>query len=69
MDIRRRVGHNVKKYRERKGWSQEELAFESDYHRTYISGIERGLRNPTIVTLDRLAKALGVKPARLLEAS
>ena len=67
MDIRRQVGRNVRKFRERKRWSQEELAFEADFHRTYISGIERGIRNPTAVVIARLAEVLGVRPGRLLD--
>ncbi len=60
MEIRRQVGQNVKRNRKERGWSQEELAFESGLHRTYISGIERGARNPTILILARLAKTLRV---------
>ncbi len=67
MDIRRQVGLNVRKFRLRKGWSQEDLAFEADFHRTYISGIERGVRNPTSVVIARLAEALDVRPGRLLD--
>ncbi len=67
MDIRKQVGLNVQKIRRERGWSQEELAFESGLHRTYISGIERGARNPTILVIDQLASALDVTPARLLE--
>lgn len=67
MDIRRQVGRNVKNFRVRKGWSQEDLAFEADFHRTYISGIERGVRNPTVAVIARLAEALGVRPGRLLD--
>lgn len=67
MDIRRRVGLNMKKHREDRGWSQEELAFECGLHRTYISGVERGVRNPTVVVLQKIAKALKVPAAVLLE--
>ncbi len=67
MDIRRQVGLNVQKLRRERGWSQEELAFESGLHRTYISGIERGARNPAILVIDQLASALDVSPAQLLE--
>ena len=67
MDIRKQVGLNVQKIRRERGWSQEELAFESGLHRTYISGIERGARNPTLLVIDQLATALKVTPARLLE--
>ncbi len=66
MESSKLVGINVRKYREKLGLSQEELAFEADMHRTYISGVERGVRNPTLVILDRLAKALKVKPHELI---
>jgi transcriptional regulator with XRE-family HTH domain len=62
MDIRRRVGANVKAAREAKGWSQEELADRARMHRTYVSGIERGIRNPTITVLERVGKALEIAP-------
>jgi transcriptional regulator with XRE-family HTH domain len=68
MDIRRQVGLNVRRFRVERGWSQEELAFESGLHRTYISGVERGVRNPTVLVLHELAAALNVAPANLLEA-
>jgi transcriptional regulator with XRE-family HTH domain len=68
MDIRRRVGLNVKSIREERGWSQEHLAFECGLHRTYVSGVERGIRNPTIVVLAKIAAALGVGPEMLLMA-
>ncbi|MAB14723.1 transcriptional regulator with XRE-family HTH domain [Parvibaculum indicum] len=67
MDIRRQLGLNVRRIRAEKGWSQEDLAFESGLHRTYISGIERGIRNPTIVILAKLAETLDVEPGELLE--
>jgi transcriptional regulator with XRE-family HTH domain len=67
MDIRRQVGLNVRHLREERGWSQEELAFECQLHRTYISGVERGIRNPTVVVLKGIATALKVPPARLLD--
>lgn len=67
MDIRRRVGINMKKHREDRGWSQEELAFECGLHRTYISGVERGVRNPTVMVLQKIAKALKVPAAALLD--
>jgi len=66
MDIRGRLGANVKRLREAKGLSQEELAFQADMHRTYVSGIERGKRNPTVTVLERLAKPLGVSSGELL---
>lgn len=67
MDVRRRVGQNVKKFRKEAGFSQEDLAFESGLHRTYVSGVERGARNPTVLVLEKLAKALKVHSSALLQ--
>ncbi len=69
MDIKAVVGRNVKQHREAKGLSQEQLAFEADLHRTYVSGVERGIRNPTVLIVAKLADALGVEPSELLELS
>lgn len=66
MPIRRVVGQNLKRYREQAGLSQEQLGFESGLHRTYVSGVERGVRKPTVVILAKLAAALGIKPWQLL---
>jgi len=66
MDIRERVGQNVRRYRLEKGWSQEELAFETGLHRTYISGVERGVRNPTVIVLEKIATKLGLETTALL---
>lgn len=52
--------------REARGLSQEDLGFEADLDRTYVSGVERGVRNPTVVTILALAKALRVKASRLV---
>jgi len=52
--------------REKLGLSQEQLGFESGLDRTYISGIERGVRNPTMRILLRLGEALDVKPSTLM---
>ncbi|MBL4929027.1 helix-turn-helix domain-containing protein [Fuscibacter oryzae] len=67
MNIKAVVGRNVRRYRELKGISQEELAFDADLHRTYVSGVERGVRNPTVLIVGKLANALGVAPCKLLE--
>ena len=67
MDVRKRVGVNLKRLRRDSGLSQEALAFESGLHRTYISGVERGVRNPTVRVLEEIAAALKVPAARLLE--
>jgi transcriptional regulator with XRE-family HTH domain len=66
MDVRRLVGQNVRIYRTRLGISQEELAFRSALHRTYVSGVERGIRNPTVLIIERLADALEIEPPALL---
>lgn len=65
MDIRVQFGRNVRRLRERIGLSQEEFADKAGVHRTYQSGIERGVRAPTIVVVERIAKALGVEPGEL----
>lgn len=67
MDIRRRVARAVKHLRDQKGWSQEVLAEEARLHRTYVSGIERGVRNPTLTVLERVATALDVKIGALTD--
>lgn len=69
MDIRSRIGRNIKQARSAKGWSQEELAEQSGLHRTYVSGLERGVRNPTITVVDKLAVALRVTAGQLLDPS
>jgi len=59
------LGHNVRKRREQRGLTQEKLAERADLDPTYISGIERGLRNPGIKNVARLAKALGFTTSKL----
>jgi transcriptional regulator with XRE-family HTH domain len=67
MDVRRRLGLNLKRYREEQGFSQEAFADHCGLHRTYISGIERGVRNPTVIILDKIAEALKVPTGALLD--
>jgi transcriptional regulator with XRE-family HTH domain len=59
------LGLAVRDLRGRREWSQEELAHASGLHPTYISGIERGLRNPTWLSLGRIAGALEVRMSEL----
>lgn len=67
MDIRKRLGRNVRRLRLEKGLSQEEYAFEAGIHRTYVSDIERGARNPTATIIEKLAKPFAIAPGRLLD--
>ena len=66
MDMRKLVGSNVKKIRLAKGLTQEEFAERSGFAQQYISGLERGKRNPSIVSVFELAQALGVSHLDLL---
>ena len=66
MDMRKLVGRNVSRIRQKKGLTQEQLAEISGYNQQYISGLERGRRNPTIITLYELAEALGVSHIELV---
>lgn len=68
MDLRKLVGRNVREYRRARRLSQEELGFEAGLDRTYISGIERGTRNPTILIVGKIARALRVSPDTLLRS-
>ena len=67
MDIRKRLGSNVRRLRLENGWSQEDYAERAGIHRTYVSDIERASRNPTIIVVERLAKALKVSASSLIE--
>lgn len=64
-----RLGRRVRVLRATRGWSQEELGARCSLDRTYVSGIERGVRNPTLSVLDALASGLGVSIADLLTES
>lgn len=66
-DIRQRLARNLRKLRQEKGLSQEAFADLAGIHRTYISDLERGARNPTITVVDKLALALGVRSGNLLD--
>ena len=66
VEINKKVGQNIRKYREDKDWTQEELAFEADLHRAYIGQIERGEKNIGLKNLEKIAKTIGADIAKLL---
>lgn len=66
MDMRRLVGLNFARLRKEKGFTQERFAETSGFTQQYVSDLERGRRNPTVVTLFHLASTLGVTPADLV---
>lgn len=60
MNIFIELGMRIAYLRREKKWSQEDLALESNINRNYISDLERGKRNPSLLILSRIAKALGI---------
>lgn len=66
MDVVQRLGVKVRERRTALGLSQEELAFQAGMKRSYLSDLERGVRNPTVRALGRLATALRLEPWELL---
>ncbi|WP_066773778.1 helix-turn-helix domain-containing protein [Croceicoccus mobilis] len=66
MDMRQLVGSNFARLRRQMGFTQEEIAARSGFSQQYISSLERGQRNPTIITLYELAQALGVSHVDLV---
>ena len=65
-DVRAVLAYNVRLLRVQKEWSQEDLGLECDLDRTYVSAVERARWNISLSNIDRLAKALGTQPWRLL---
>jgi transcriptional regulator with XRE-family HTH domain len=65
-DVKLRVGRNIRKIRINRGYTQEQLADLAGLHFTYISSVERGERNISIVNVEKIAKALAVETQRLL---
>jgi transcriptional regulator with XRE-family HTH domain len=65
--INKKVGLKIRKIRQKKGWSQEKLAFETGLHRAYIGHIERGEKNIGLINLEKISKALGVKLFELVK--
>lgn len=66
-DPRVLFGRRLRQLRKNRGWSQEQLGFESDLDRTYIGGIEQGRRNISLINICRLAEALEIKPGALFQ--
>ncbi len=60
------LGRRIREQRQQQGLTQEELAFRSGLHRTYVGSVERGERNLSVLNIIRLARALGIQPAELL---
>lgn len=67
MELERILARNIQRMRRARGWSQEVLAENCGIDRTYVSGIERGLRNPSIGILKKLAAALETEPYELIQ--
>lgn len=66
-DPRIRFGRRLAKLRKELGWSQERLAIDSGVARSYLSGVERGIRNIALLNICRLAETMGVPPKDLLD--
>jgi transcriptional regulator with XRE-family HTH domain len=69
MDWRAVVGGNVRRLRQQRALTQEQLAHEAQLDLTYVGGIERGRRNPSLLVIVRLATVLGVDPIELLRSN
>jgi transcriptional regulator with XRE-family HTH domain len=63
----KRLGTRIRRLRERKGFSQEALADSAHLDRSYMSGIERGVRNVSVLNLAKIARALSVQPGSLFD--
>lgn len=66
-DLQRTLGQNLRAYREARGLSQEAFADVLGFHRTYMGGVERGERNLTLKSVERIAERLDEEPLTLLE--
>ena len=65
--IQSRVSKNIQRIRREKDLSQEEVAHRADIHQTYLSGVETGKRNPSILVVERIAKALSVDVSEIFK--
>lgn len=66
--LKHAFGQVLRRYRNDKGITQETLGFEAGYHSTWISQLERGLKQPSLATIFIIAKHLGVKPDEMIKA-
>lgn len=66
-ELQQRLGRNIRRIRQERGLSQEAFADELELHRTYVGGVERGERNLTLRTVERVAQVLRVDPLDLLQ--
>lgn len=67
MDIRKRIGWNLRRLRSERDITQEDFATDSGFDRGYISGVERGVRNPSVIVVARIADALCVDISELFD--
>jgi transcriptional regulator with XRE-family HTH domain len=65
-ELQKTLGRNLRRLRESQGMSQEDFADKLGYHRTYLGGVERGERNLTLRSVERIARLTGVDPINLL---
>lgn len=66
--VQRGLGERIRDLRRSKGWTQDRLAAETGLHRNYVGGVERGERNPTVMAVARIARALEVPLPSLFES-
>ena len=67
MTINKQLGYRIRYLRQQKGLSIEYLALEAEINRNYLGDLERGMRNPTVVVLNKIARALGIDLTTLFE--
>lgn len=68
MNLRDTLARNLREYRSRRGFSQEELAHRAEIDRTYVSALERSVYAATVDVIEKLAEALSVRPDELLKS-
>ncbi|MBV7410700.1 helix-turn-helix domain-containing protein [Maritimibacter sp. DP1N21-5] len=69
MDVRQRIGWNLRRMRKERDITQEDFANASGFDRGYISGVERGVRNPSALVLERIAEALEADVSEFFDLS